>query len=67
MNVKQALEILDDARADAGMSMLDFLTYMGESKWLGETFTEEQVSAYRIVMRDFRKLFASKRPVEETA
>jgi len=58
MDSSKALSILEDAAADAGMSMLDLLQYMSECD--DETFTEEEMRAYRIAMRDFRKLFATK-------
>lgn len=58
MDISKALSILDDAAEDAGMSMLDLLQYMSECD-LDDTFSAEEIRAYRIAMRDFRKLFAT--------
>jgi hypothetical protein len=61
MDIVKALEVLDDAREDAGMHMLEFLQYMSECNlYLDDSFTHEQVHAYRIAMRDFRKLLMPK-------
>ena len=61
MDISKALEVLEDARLDAGMDLLEFLQYMSESDL--DSFTNKQVAAYRIAMRDFRKLLMPKESV----
>lgn len=64
MDIVKALEVLDDAREAAGMQMLEFLQYMGECNlYLDDSFTHEQVRAYRVAMGEFRKLLMPKEAV----
>jgi hypothetical protein len=57
MDISKALNVLEDVAADHGVGMLDLLQYMTDNL---DDFSEEDVKAYRIAMRDFRKLFATK-------
>jgi hypothetical protein len=55
MDITKALEIVQDKADDLGLPVLETLMYMGDN--LDDLFDSE-VRAYRVAMRDFRKLFA---------
>jgi hypothetical protein len=55
MDIKQALEVIEDVAEDQGEPMLETLIYMQSNL---DDFSESEVKAFRIVMRDFQKLFA---------
>ena len=57
MNIEQALEIVQDVAADLGEPLLETLMYMQGNI---EDFSENEVRAFRVTMRDFQKLFAIK-------
>lgn len=57
MNIEQALEIVQDVAADLGEGLLETLMYMQGNL---EDFSENEVRAFRVTMRDFQKLFAIK-------
>lgn len=54
MDIKEALNRIEEIRENFGEGLLETLMYMGENL---DDFPEEDVRAYRIAMRDFRKLF----------
>jgi len=54
MDITVALERIEEIRENLGEGLLETLTYMSGNL---DDFSEEDVRAYRIVMRDFRKLF----------
>ena len=56
MNITQALEIVQDIQADMGEGLLETLMYMQDNL---DQFSETQVRAFRLVMADFRKMFAT--------
>ena len=56
MNITQALEIVQDIQADMGEGLLETLMYMQDNL---DQFSETQVRAFRLVMIDFRKMFAT--------
>jgi hypothetical protein len=53
MNITTALEIIQDLARPG--KLLETLEYMGDNL---QQFDDREVLAYRIVMRDFRKMFA---------
>jgi hypothetical protein len=55
MDITKALEIVQNKADDLGLPVLETLMYMGDN--LDDLFDSE-VRAYRVAMRDFRKLFA---------
>jgi hypothetical protein len=55
MDITKALEIVQDKADSLGLPVLETLMYMGDN--LDDLFDSE-VRAYRVAMRDFRKLFA---------
>ena len=56
MNIQQALYIIEDIQADMCEGLLETLMYMQDNL---DQFSETQVRAFRLVMIDFRKLFAA--------
>lgn len=56
MDIKQALEIIEDVKDSFGEGLLETLEYMSDNL---DDFSDREVVAYRVVMRDFRKLFAT--------
>lgn len=57
MNIEQALEIIQDVANDLGERLLETLMYMADNL---DDFSDNEVRAYRVVRRDFQKLFAIK-------
>jgi len=57
MDIKQAIEILNDKRAVYGMSLLDMAIVIKEMLDNGELDNRE-AAAIRVFMREGRKLFA---------
>ncbi len=57
MNIEQALEIIQDVADDLGERLLETLMYMADNL---DDFSDNEVRAYRVVRRDFQKLFAIK-------
>ena len=57
MNIEQALEIIQDVADDLGERLLETLMYMADNL---DDFSDNEVRAYRVVRRDFQKLFAVK-------
>jgi hypothetical protein len=55
MDITKALEIVQNKADDLGLPVFETLMYMGDN--LDDLFDSE-VRAYRVAMRDFRKLFA---------
>ncbi len=55
MNITKALEIVEDIQSDMGEGLLETLQYMDRNLF---QFNENQRTAFRVVMNDFRKLFA---------
>lgn len=55
MDIKQALEVIEEVAADLGEPMLETLIYMQANL---DDFPEYEVKAFRICMRDFQKLFS---------
>ena len=56
MNIQQALYIIEDIKEDQGEGLLETLMYMQDNL---DQFSETQVRAFRLVMADFRKMFAT--------
>lgn len=56
MNIQQALYIIEDIKEDQGEGLLETLMYMQDNL---DQFSETQVRAFRLVMIDFRKMFAT--------
>tara|TARA_R110000868_G_scaffold17682_2_gene77372 strand:+ start:392 stop:628 length:237 start_codon:yes stop_codon:yes gene_type:complete len=57
MDIKQAIQIIEDKRAMYGMSLLDMVIVMNELSDNDELDNREAV-ALRVFMQDMRKLFA---------
>ena len=57
MEIKQAIQIINDKRALYGMSLLDMVIVMNEMLANDELDNREAV-ALRVFMRDMRKMFA---------
>ncbi len=53
MNFTQAMVIISDIKESFGEGLLETLQYMQDNL---DDFSDEQVRAFRVVMRDFRKL-----------
>ena len=57
MDIKQAIQIIEDKRAVYGMSLFDMVVVMNELLANDELDNREAV-ALRVFMRDMRKMFA---------
>ena len=57
MNIEQALDIIEEVQYDLGYGLLETLMYMADNL---DDFSDNEVRAYRVVRRDFQKLFAVK-------
>ena len=57
MNITTAIEIIDAMRADYGLLFLDMLIEMG-NMLENDELDNSQAVAYRVFMREGRKLFA---------
>jgi hypothetical protein len=57
MKIEEALEIIQDVATDLGEPVLETLIYMQDNL---EDFSDNEVRAFRVTMRDFQKLFAIK-------
>lgn len=55
MNFEQAIEILGSVQDDYGHSLLDVMEYMRDNL---DDFSEKEVQAFRVVIREMSKLFA---------
>lgn len=53
MNFTQAMVIISDIKESFGEGLLETLQYMQDNL---DDFSDEQVRAFRVVMRDFRAL-----------
>ena len=58
MDIKQAIQILNDKRAVYGMSLLDMAIVMKEMLDNGELMDNKEAIAIRVFLREGRKLFA---------
>lgn len=56
MDITRALEIVGNVQDNFGEGLLETLMYMQDNL---DDFTDTEVRAYRVVIRDFRKLFAT--------
>jgi len=57
MKIAEACNTLEAMAIDHGQSVLDLLIYMGDNL---DDFSENEVRAYRMFMREGRKMFAQK-------
>jgi len=57
MNITTAIEIIDDKREIYGMTFLDMLLVM-EEMLANDELDNREVAAFRVFMREGRKLFA---------
>lgn len=55
MDIKTAIEILEDIAADHGTGMLDTLIYMRDNL---DDFSDREVVAFRVFMREGARMFA---------
>ena len=58
MDIKQAIQILNDKRAVYGMSLLDMAIVMKEMLDNGELMDNKDAAAIRCFLREGRQLFA---------
>lgn len=56
MNITQAINIIEDIQLDMGEYLLETLMYMQDNL---DQFSDPQVRAFRLVMADFREMFAT--------
>lgn len=55
MDIVKALEIIQDVQDNLGLGLLETLQEMQKDL---DNFNDKEVRAFRVAMRDFRKLFA---------
>lgn len=60
MNFTEAMKVIQEIQTENGEGLLETLQYMDEHLF---QFEENQRNAFRVVMREFGKLFA---PVKES-